>query len=256
MDAAPSYYGPNAYTITPSQGQQRQQRLQYYSSRTALQQTGPFASTAPTFSAPYAHFPTSQSGNDVFNASHDHRNFQRRYEPHNPIYSRPMSDHLSDLRSHPPLQPFQSHLPSSNGQISGDSQAMSNSGGKRRQLPSDQGTNPRKHSRKRPRVPVVPTVEPPSAICGVGPPTSVDNHSPPSTPARSLATPSRSVSASLQLPIHKRRDTGHSTAATDVWYFCRPEESAITPSERLPPDQEETLTRRPKTPYISCKLCS
>jgi hypothetical protein len=102
----------------------------------------------------------------------------------------------------------------------------------------------------------VPTVEPPSMICGVGPPTSVDNRSPPSTPARSSTVPSCSVSASLQLPIRKRRDTGHSTAATDVWYFCRPEESATMPSERLPPDQEQRLTRRPKAPYISCKLCS
>jgi hypothetical protein len=67
--------------------------------------------------------------------------------------------------------------------------------------------------------------------------------------------PSYSVFTSLQPPIHKRHDTKKSTAATDVWYFCRPEESATTPSEWPPPDQEQALTRRPKAPYISCKLC-
>jgi hypothetical protein len=43
--------------------------------------------------------------------------------------------------------------------------------------------------------------------------------------------PSYSVSALLQLPIRKRRDARNSTAATDVWYFCRPEESVTTPFE-------------------------
>ena len=52
---------------------------------------------------------------------------------------------------------------------------------KRMWLPSDQDTSSRKRTRKRRRVPAVPTAEPPSVTCGVGPPTSVDNHSPPST---------------------------------------------------------------------------
>ncbi|KAN0108983.1 hypothetical protein V8E52_009766 [Russula decolorans] len=79
--------------------------------------------------------------------------------------------------------------------------------------------------RKRPRVPAVPTTERPSLICGVGPPTTIENHSPPSTPVRLSSTASCSVSASFQLPTHKQRSTEHSAAATDVWYFCRPQNS-------------------------------
>jgi hypothetical protein len=39
-------------------------------------------------------------------------------------------------------------------------------------------------SRNRPRIPAVPTTEPPSLMYGVGPPTTVENHSPPSTPSK------------------------------------------------------------------------
>jgi hypothetical protein len=68
---------------------------------------------------------------------------------------------------------------------------------------------------------------------GVGPPTTVENHSPPSAPVRPSSTASHSVSASFQRPTYKRRPTEvlsvaaaesavteHSAAATDVWYFC------------------------------------
>src|SRR5260370_31542190 len=260
MDAAPcscsSSHGPNGCTHTQSQGQWQQQGPKY-PSQTVLQLTGPSASTVPAFATSSIHFPTSQPGTDVFNASHNHPNLQRHYElPDHSVNSHPTSHHLSDSNLHLPLQSVQFHLPSLNRQTSGDSQATSNAGKKRRQLPSNQDTSSRKHTRKRPRVPAVPTVDPPSMICGVGPPTLMDSHSSPTTPARSLTMPSCSVSASLQPPVLKRHDKGHHIAATDVWYFCRPEESVTTPSERPPPNQEQALTRRPKAPYISCKLCS
>jgi hypothetical protein len=122
MDATPcscaSSHGPNGCTCTPSRGQ--------FPSRPVLQLTGPLASTVPTFTTPYVHFPTRQSGTDVFNASHDHHNLQRRYELHDHfVDSRPMSSRLSDSHFHLPPQSFQLHFPSSNGQISGDSQATS-----------------------------------------------------------------------------------------------------------------------------------
>ena len=108
-----------------------------------------------------------------------------------------MSSHLSDSHSHLSPQSFQFHFPSSNGHISGDSQATINSGEKRRRLPSHQDQSSQKCTRKCPCVPAVPTVEPPSTICGVGPPTSMDNCSPP-TPCVILDNALMSVSASLQ----------------------------------------------------------
>jgi hypothetical protein len=259
MDAAPcscgSAHGSNGCTHTQSQGQRQQQGPQY-PSQTVLQLTGPSASTAPAFTTSYIHFPTSQSGTDVFNASHNHYNLQRCYElPDHSVSSHPTSHHLSDSNLHLP-QSVQSHIPSLNQQTSRDSQATSNAGKKRRQPSSNQDTSSRKHTRKHPRVPAVPTVDPPSMICGVGPLTLMDSHLSPTTPARSSTMPSCSVSASLQPPVLKRRDKGQSTAATDVWYFCCPEASATMPSERPPPNQEQPLTRRPKALYISCKLCS
>jgi hypothetical protein len=57
-------------------------------SRPVLQLTGPLASTVPAFTTPYVHFPTSQSGTDVFNASDDHHNLQQCYELHDhSVYS-------------------------------------------------------------------------------------------------------------------------------------------------------------------------
>src|SRR5216684_1955506 len=77
MDAAPcscsSSHGPNGCTHTQSQGQWQQQGPQY-PSQTVLQLTGPSASTVPAFATSYIHFPTSQPGIDVFNASHNHHN--------------------------------------------------------------------------------------------------------------------------------------------------------------------------------------
>jgi hypothetical protein len=77
-------------------------------------------------------------------------------------------------------------------------------------------------------------------------------------PARQIATNSfnTSVSTSFQLPTHKQRPTEHSAVATDVWYFCRPQNSPTRPVKWPAPSQDQLLTRRPKSKYISCTLCS
>ena len=120
--------GPNGSISTPLQGQWLQQGPQHPS---VLQLTGPSAFTFPTSTTPYVYFPTSQPGTNAFNVSHDLLNPQRYYELHDhSVHSRPISNHLSESRLHLPPQSSQIHFPLSNGQISGDSQATSNSGEK------------------------------------------------------------------------------------------------------------------------------
>jgi len=100
--------------------------------------------TFPASTTPYVYFPTGQSGANAFNVSHDS---QRHYELHDhSVHSRPISNHLSESRLHLPPQSSQIHFPSSNGKISRDSQATSNSGEKCMWLPSDQDTSSQKRT--------------------------------------------------------------------------------------------------------------
>ena len=164
----------------------------------------------------------------------------------NTVYSHPHGPHL------PSQLQFHFAVPEQNTRESG---AASNSSRKHKSS-SAKNIQPR----KRQRIPAVPTTEPPSLICGVGPPTAPENVSPPATPVRSLGgtgASSRSISASFHLPTHKRRPAEQSSSATDVWYFCRPQNSPTKPVEQLTPDQDQPpLTRRPRSKYVICKLCT
>jgi hypothetical protein len=82
----------------------------------------------------------------------------------------PIMATLSNSLLHPLSQHLQFHFASPAEQHTGKSAAASNSRRKRK-LSSIKNTQ----SRKRPRVPAVPTTEPPSLICGVGPPTICDS---------------------------------------------------------------------------------
>lgn len=253
--SCPNHHVPNGCTCLPLQEHQHQQRQLHH----------PPAALPPhslTSATTVVHFPASQIATNSFNASNDYHDCSRFHDTHganygNAVYSQPYVPYDPSSRSHLCLPSPQ--LPSQHLQVQFaspaekdvvESVAASNSGRKRK---SSSAKNT--HSRKRPRVPVVPTTEPPSLICGVGPPTIVENQSPPSTPVRSSST-AHSVSASFQLPKHKQRPTENSAAATDVWYFCRPQSSPTKPVERPAPDQDQLLTRRPKSKYITCKLCS
>ena len=205
-------------------------------------------------------FPSSQP---VTNGYHDilrpHDYYGANYDNMRPVYMQSYDQssrfHQASLCMPSESQRFQVNFASPTEKRTQESTAASVSGRKRK--PSSTKNT---QARKRQRVPVVPTTAPPSAICGVGPPTIVENRSPPSTPVRpsttATGTPSHAISASFRLPTHNRRSTELSVAATDVWYFCRPQDSQTKPVERLAPDQDQVLTRRPRSMYISCKLCS
>jgi hypothetical protein len=152
------------------------------------------------------------------------------------------------------------------------------------EVPSPQASNDRKRNnnesgrggagRKRQRQPAAASA---SAICGDGPPIAVPTDSnlpendPPSSspqiptitaqpPVNSLPAPP----APTQLPSalcpslranHWQKPRERSATATDVWYFCRSSDSELRPINLPSPDQESTLTKKPRTPFVSCKLC-
>ena len=121
---------------------------------------------------------------------------------------------------------------------------------------------------KRQRVPAPIVAAPTSAICGVGPtfPLTSDND-PPSSPqllttaVQPPTTSSQAPSASTQLPSASysslrtnRKSKERSSSATDMWYFCRTSNSETKLAEP-PPDQEPILKQKPRSPFITCKLC-
>ena len=218
------------------------------------QRQPPPTSAAPAMiMPPYIHFPPGQPAVNAFNPSNDYYDPSRPYDFHGAnsggtVYSWPC-DLPSNSQQCLPFHQFSvPSMPSGK-----DGAAVSNSGRKRTSssAKSKQAQRPQKH----PRVPAVPTTEPPSSICGVGPPVSMDKSSPPSTPVRSSVTGSHSASASFRLPSYKQCSMGKSAATTDVWYFCHPENSPNKPSDWQSCDTNELLTQRPRTPYISCTLC-
>jgi hypothetical protein len=252
--SCPNHHGPNGCACLPLQEHQHQQcQLPHPPATLPLHS---LHSATTVFTGSRVHFPASQTATNSLNTSNDYHDYSRFHDFHEAdygdtiLYSQPY-DQSSNSQLHPPSQHLQFHFASPAEQNTGENATASNSGRKRKSSSAKIA-----QSRKRPRIPAVPTTEPPSLICGVGPPTTVENHSPPSTPVRLSSTTSHSVSASFQLPKHKRHSTEHSAAATDVWYFCRPQNSPTRPIERPAPDQDQLLTRRPKSKYISCKLCS
>jgi hypothetical protein len=137
-------------------------------------------------------------------------------------------------------------------------------------------TTGRGGARKRQRQPASIVTAPTSAICGVGPSTSVpptnsnrsDNDLPSSSPllpvinvqptSDSLPTTSASTrlpSASYSSLRANQRPQERSSAATDIWYFCRSSDSELKPASLPPPDQEAILKTKPRSPFVSCKLC-
>jgi hypothetical protein len=144
-------------------------------------------------------------------------------------------------------------------------------------VPSPSPSNRRKHKnnatgrggagRKRQRQPASAVAAPTSTICGVGPSTAVppDNDPPsssPQLPTINVQPPSDSIPTSTQLPSTSysslranRKPRERSSAATDVWYFCRSSESELKPTNLPSPDQEVVLKRKPRSPFVSCKLC-
>jgi hypothetical protein len=123
--------------------------------------------------------------------------------------------------------------------------------------------------RKRSRAAVIDT-GPVSAQCGVGPlhagssksPTSSPHPLPIGLPLRPVSGASEAPNASLQVPtasyasLHaNRRPRANSNSATDVYYFCRTSDSDIRPETLPPPDTEQPLTKKPRSSFLSCKLC-
>jgi hypothetical protein len=245
--SCPNHHGPNGCTCFPLQEHQHQQRQPYHPSATLPPHS--LNSTTTTFTQSRVHFPASQT-TISFNKSDDYYDHSRNHEFHgaDTAYSQPY-DQSSNPQLHLPSQHPQFHFasPAEQNTQAGESATASNPGGKRKST-SAKTTR----SRKRPRIPAVPTTDPASLQCGVAPLATVENYSPPSTPVRLPGT----ASASFQRPTYNRRPTEHSAAATDVWYFCRPQNSPTKPVEQPAPDQDQLLTRRPKSKYISCKLCS
>ena len=137
-------------------------------------------------------------------------------------------------------------------------------GRKRKSNAAGKGGGPK---RQRVPAPVVPA--PTSTICGVGPTvpaTSLlsDGDPPlssPQLPTLTVQPPtesSQTPSASAHLPAtsyRKSTETRKSSSATDVWYFCRASNSEIKPVEP-PPDQELTLTAKPRSPFVTCTFTS
>ena len=126
---------------------------------------------------------------------------------------------------------------------------------------------------KRIRV-TAPTIQPIAAICGVGPMERLSagipsksslssspyqplilSHSPhPSASDMSLQSPPAPSSyASLR---QNRRPTTGTAIATDVWYFCRAETTDSKSATPLGPEANDViLTKKPRSPFVSCKLC-
>ena len=263
-ESFPNHHGPNRPNRSiclPMLEQQRQQHQLHHPPATLPSRPlYPMLSTSSC-----AHFPASQP---ITNGYHEIHDASRLHETHGANYGNVQPTYIqsynqsSNSQQHGICVPFESQVQLNSAcpaeQNTRESAAASISS---RKCKSASAKNTQ--SRKRQRVPVAPTTEPPSSICGVGPPTIVQSSSPPSTPVRpSSAATAASVSASFRLPTHNRHSTeaaeqpeSASAAATDVWYFCRPQDSSTSSSEQTAPDNDPVLTQRPQSKYISCKLC-
>lgn len=254
-------HGPTGCTCARSQGT-RQWLDHPYPRPSAVfvnpSTTGPSPFPLPQFPATLHH---AFHGSNEFHDSHNHHclaNIQHSSYPRTQYNStntpNPQSFHY---------QPSQNVAPSATQAV------PSPSNGRKRKDKSERGGA----GCKRQRQPTPTIAAPASAICGVDPPTAVltDSNLPENDPplsSSSLQIPTKTArppvnslpasSASTQLPSAlraNRKPRKRSAAATDVWYFCRSSESESRPMDLPSPDQEPTLTKRPRTPFISCKLC-
>jgi hypothetical protein len=155
--SCPNHHGPDGCTCLPLQEHQYQQRQLHYPLATL-----PLQATT-VFTGSCVHFPASQTATNSFNASNDYHDCSRFHDYHgtnygNAVYAQPY-DQSSNSQLHLPSQHFQFHIASLAEQNTGESAAASNSGRKRK-VSSAKITQPR----KRPRVPAVPTTEPPSLM--------------------------------------------------------------------------------------------
>src|SRR6266849_3223210 len=257
----PEPHGPNGCTCARSHGTRQWLGHPYPGQPTIIvnpSTTGPSPFLFPHFPATLHH---------AFNESNDFHGFTNLQHP-----SFPRTSSNNMVNTNTPTRNSQ-YQPSQNVTPSTTQAAPSPSNGKRRKNKSGRGGAGRKCQRQ--PAPVV--AAPASAICGVGPPTAISTDSnllgndPPSSspriptitvqpPVDSLPAPS----ASTQLPSAlypslraNRKPRESSTAATDVWYFCRGSDSESRPTDLPPPGQdlEPALTKKPRTPFVSCKLC-
>ncbi|KAH9976406.1 hypothetical protein BGW80DRAFT_1250550 [Lactifluus volemus] len=156
-------HGPNGCNCIPSQGQR------YHDERSQLHQPtppvnaailtshpGPLACAAPAaFTSSYIHFP------DLHGSGYGTIAFSQHSDSQLNVPSQCLSFPLA-----PPAEPPE--------QNSGDGMATPNLTRKGKRKSTATKSNPQQPPRKRPRIPAVPTTEPPSSICGVGPPTTVE----------------------------------------------------------------------------------
>ncbi|KAF8505585.1 hypothetical protein F5888DRAFT_451121 [Russula emetica] len=251
----PDPHGPSGCTCVRSQGT-RQWPGHPYPGPSAMF-VNPFA-TGPS---PALHHALHES--NEFHDSRNHHSFTNLQHSSFPrtLYNNTNTPNPTSLY----YQPSQNVTPSATQSV------PSPSNGRKRKNKSGRGGA----GRKRQRQPAPIIAAPASAICSVGPPTAVptdsnlpDNDSPLSSPqtptiivqppVNSLSAPSAStqVSPTLYPSLRANREPRErSAAATDVWYFCRSSDSELRPTDLPSPDQEPTLTRKPCTPFVSCKLC-
>src|SRR6266702_625857 len=262
----PDPHGPSGCTCVQSQGS-RQWLGHPYPGQSALfvnpSTTGPSPFTSQQFhsATTFHHDPRSFHGTQDI----QHPSFPNLQTPYNNTY---LPNLPSQFQYYQPLAAPNAALPATQGIPS------PSKGRKRKNNTTGQGGS----GRKRQRQPAPIVTAPVSAICGVGPPIVVvptesqanlpDNGPPSSSPQLPTITvepPSNLLPAPLvstQLPSSSysslqanRKPRDRSSAATDIWYFCRSSDSELRPANLLSPDQEPTLTKKPRSPYVSCKLC-
>ena len=111
------------------------------------------------------------------------------------------------------------------------------------------------------------------AQCGVGlsHPTSSDSPTPspqpspiglPTEPVLAIPSATQATRASLQVPTASysslngnRRPWSISNSATDIYYFCRATDSTTQPEIFPLPNEELPLMKKPRSQFLSCKLC-
>jgi hypothetical protein len=250
----PDPHGPTCCTCARSQGTRQCLGHPYPS---AVFVNPPTTGPSPFI---FPHFPAT-----LHHAFHESNEFHRSCSQHS---SFPRTQYHDANTPNPQSRCYQ---PSQNATPSATHAVPSPSNGRKRKNESGRGGA----GRKRQRQPAPIIAAPASAICGVGPPTAFPTGSnlPENDPASSspqiptiAAQPPVNLlpapSASTQLPSAlypslraNRKPREGSVAATDVWYFCRSSDSELRPMDLPSPDQEPRLTKKPRTPFVSCKLC-
>lgn len=244
----PDPHGPTGCTCARSQGT-RQWLGHPYPGPSAVfvnpSTTGPSPFISPQFPATLHH------------AFHESNEF---YDSRNQHSSLPRTQYNNTNAPNPQSRYYQ---PSQNVTPSATHAVPSPTNDRKRKNKSGRGGAGRKRQRQ------------PAPIIATGPPTAVptdsnlpENDPPSSSPQIPTITAQPPVnllpapSASTQLPSAlypslraSRKPREGSAAATDVWYFCRSSDSELRPMDLPSPDQEPRLRKKPRTPFVSCKLC-